>query len=86
MRSNHLRNLWSADQAVINGWLTIPDSFAAEVMANQGWDSLTIDLQHGLIEPAAMLVMLQAILCFHMRQNFTHEFYSTICFRLLIKN
>ncbi len=61
MRTNHLRHLWSADQAAINGWLAIPDSFSAEVMANQGWDSLTIDMQHGLIDPAAMVGMLQAI-------------------------
>ena len=61
MRTNQLRNLWAADQAAVNGWLTLPDSFSAEVMANQGWDSLTIDMQHGLIDPAAMVGMLQAI-------------------------
>jgi 4-hydroxy-2-oxoheptanedioate aldolase len=30
-------------------------------MAHQGWDSLTIDLQHGVIDYAAMVTMLQAI-------------------------
>jgi 4-hydroxy-2-oxoheptanedioate aldolase len=30
-------------------------------MAQQGYDALTIDLQHGLIDAAAMLAMLQAI-------------------------
>ena len=30
-------------------------------MAHQGWDSLTIDLQHGLIDYQAMVQMLQAI-------------------------
>ena len=40
--------MWQADQAAINGWLAIPNSFAAEVMAHQGWDTLTIDMQHGV--------------------------------------
>jgi 4-hydroxy-2-oxoheptanedioate aldolase len=56
-----LRELWQADQAVINGWLAIPNGFSAEVMAHQGWDSLTIDLQHGVVDYQAMVGMLQAI-------------------------
>jgi 4-hydroxy-2-oxoheptanedioate aldolase len=61
MRANRLRTLWQQDQAAVNGWLTIGDSFAAETMAQQGWDALTIDLQHGVIDYAAMVPMLQAI-------------------------
>ena len=30
MRENRLRTLWQADQAAINGWLTIPNSFSAD--------------------------------------------------------
>ena len=45
----------------MNGWLQIPNSFSAEVMAHQGWDSLTIDMQHGLIDYSNALPMLQAI-------------------------
>lgn len=61
MRENRLRALWRDDRAAVNGWLSIPDSFCAEVMAHQGWDSLTIDLQHGLVDYQAALGMLQAI-------------------------
>jgi 4-hydroxy-2-oxoheptanedioate aldolase len=61
MRINPLRTLWSQDKAAVNGWLTIGDSFAAETMAQQGWDSLTIDLQHGVIDYTALVPMLQAI-------------------------
>jgi 4-hydroxy-2-oxoheptanedioate aldolase len=61
MRENRLRSLWKADQAAVNGWLAIPHGVAAEVMAHQGWDSLTIDMQHGLIDYQAMVGMLQAI-------------------------
>jgi 4-hydroxy-2-oxoheptanedioate aldolase len=48
MRPNRLRTMWADDQPVMNGWLALPNSFSAEVMANAGWDSLTIDLQHGM--------------------------------------
>ncbi|MDP3084634.1 MAG: aldolase/citrate lyase family protein [Rubrivivax sp.] len=61
MRENRLRTLWKADQAAVNGWLAVPNSFSAEVMAHQGWDTLTIDMQHGVIDYAAMVHMLQAI-------------------------
>ena len=61
MRENRLRTMWKNDQAVVNGWLAIPNSFSAETMAHQGWDSLTIDLQHGVIDYQAMVTMLQAI-------------------------
>ncbi|MEY2690009.1 MAG: hypothetical protein RL375_4209 [Pseudomonadota bacterium] len=61
MRENRLRTLWRNDQAAVNGWLAIANSFSAETMAHQGWDSLTIDLQHGVVDYQAMVTMLQAI-------------------------
>jgi 4-hydroxy-2-oxoheptanedioate aldolase len=61
MRPNRLRQIWKTGGAVINGWLAIPDSFSAETMAHLDWDSLTIDLQHGLVDYQTMLPMLQAI-------------------------
>jgi 4-hydroxy-2-oxoheptanedioate aldolase len=61
MRENRLRTLWQNDQAAVNGWLAIANSFSAETMAHQGWDTLTIDLQHGVVDYQAMVGMLQAI-------------------------
>ncbi len=61
MRENRLRTLWKSGGAAVNGWLAIPNSFSAETMAHQGWDSLTIDLQHGVVDYQAMVAMLQAI-------------------------
>jgi 4-hydroxy-2-oxoheptanedioate aldolase len=61
MRENRLRTLWKNDQAAVNGWLAIANSFSAETMAHQGWDTLTIDLQHGVVDYPAMVGMLQAI-------------------------
>src|SRR5881398_2031895 len=61
MRENTLRRLWKSGAAAVNGWLAIPNSFSAETMAQQGWDSLTVDLQHGVVDYQAMVTMLQAI-------------------------
>ncbi len=61
MRENRLRTLWNENKTAVNGWLAVPNSFSAEVMAHQGWDTLTIDMQHGVIDYAAMVTMLQAI-------------------------
>ena len=61
MRENRLRSIWDEGGTVFNGWLAVPSSVTAEVMARQGWDSLTIDLQHGLVDYPAALTMLQAI-------------------------
>ena len=61
MRENRLRTLWREDKPAINGWLAVPNAFSAEVMAHQGWDTLTIDLQHGVIDYQAMVGMLQAL-------------------------
>ena len=61
MRENRLRTLWKSGRAAVNGWLAIPNGFSAETMAHQGWDSLTIDLQHGVVDYQSMIPMLQAI-------------------------
>jgi 4-hydroxy-2-oxoheptanedioate aldolase len=61
MRPNRLREIWAQGGAAVNGWLAIPNSFSAETMAHQGWDSLTVDLQHGVVDYTTMVPMLQAI-------------------------
>jgi 4-hydroxy-2-oxoheptanedioate aldolase len=61
MRKNTLKDIWARGETVVNGWLSIPSSFSAEVMAHQGFDSLTIDMQHGVIDYQVAVTMLQAI-------------------------
>ena len=61
MRENKLRSIWQGGGAAVNGWLAIANSFSAETMAQQGWDSLTVDLQHGMVDYQSMIPMLQAI-------------------------
>ena len=60
-RANRVRELWQAGKPVINSWLGIPSSFSAEVMAHAGWDSLVVDMQHGMIDYQVMVTMLQGI-------------------------
>ncbi len=61
MRENRLRAIWREGGVVVNGWLHVPSSFSAEVMAHAGWDSLTIDMQHGPVDYGSLVPMLQAI-------------------------
>jgi 4-hydroxy-2-oxoheptanedioate aldolase len=61
VRENRLRTIWSEDGTVVNGWLHVPSSFSAEVMAHAGYDSLTIDMQHGPVDYGSLVPMLQAI-------------------------
>ena len=61
MRENKLKSIWARGEAVVNGWLSIPSSFSAEVMANQGFDSVTVDMQHGVIDYQVAVTMLQGI-------------------------
>ena len=46
---------------ILNGWLSIPNSFTAEAMSKMGWDSITIDMQHGLSDYSTSISMLQAM-------------------------
>lgn len=61
MKPVQVRELLSQGRTVLNGWSVIPGGFLAEVMSSLGWDSLTIDVQHGMISEPDMLAMLQAI-------------------------
>ena len=61
MRKNKLKQMFKENKPIINGWLQIPSAFSAEVMAHQGWDSCTIDMQHGAIDYPNALSMLQSI-------------------------
>lgn len=61
MRENKIRKTWASGQAIVNGWLSAPSAFVAEVMAHAGFDSLTVDMQHGLADYGTAVSMIQAI-------------------------
>ena len=61
MRENRIKRIWQEGGSVLNGWLHIPSPYAAELMAHAGYDSLTVDLQHGPPDFKDTLKMMQAI-------------------------
>jgi 4-hydroxy-2-oxoheptanedioate aldolase len=56
-----LARVWREGRAAVNGWLSIPSTVTAELVARQGYDTVTIDLQHGLIDYQVALGMMQAV-------------------------
>lgn len=61
MRANAVRSRHAAGQPVFNAWLAIGAPYAAEIVAHQGYDAVTVDCQHGMIGFDVALAMLQAI-------------------------
>jgi 4-hydroxy-2-oxoheptanedioate aldolase len=61
MIPNRLKPLWAAGQPTLNGWCSIGNPFVAEIMAAQGFDSLTVDMQHGALDYSNLLPMFQAM-------------------------
>ena len=45
----------------VNGWCALPSPVTAEIMARQGFDLMTVDLQHGLIDYQMALTLLQVL-------------------------
>jgi 4-hydroxy-2-oxoheptanedioate aldolase len=55
-----MRRLLDSREVACGGWCMIPGAFATEVVSASGPDWLCIDTQHGLIDDAAMRLMVQA--------------------------
>ena len=58
---NRVKTIWEAGKVVMNGWLAIPSGFSAEVMAQCGFDSVTVDMQHGVQDYQSMVQCFQAM-------------------------
>lgn len=61
MIRNRLRDIWAEGRPVLQGWLSIGNAFSAEIMAAQGYDAISVDLQHGALDYADALAMFQAM-------------------------
>lgn len=61
MIKNGLKTLWEQGKPALNGWLSIASPFSAEIMAAQGYDSVTVDIQHGIVDYSAAVTMFQAM-------------------------
>jgi 4-hydroxy-2-oxoheptanedioate aldolase len=59
--ANGVKAAWASGKPVVNGWLAIPNGFSAEVMAQAGWDSLTVDIQHGVQDYMSMVTCFQGM-------------------------
>ncbi len=58
---NKLKARLKAGKACVNAWLAIPSGFSAEVMAQCGLDSVTVDMQHGVQDYQSMVQCFQAM-------------------------
>ena len=56
-----LQEVWERGETAVNGWLSIPSTVTAEMVARQDYDTITVDLQHGLIDYQVAIPMMQAI-------------------------
>lgn len=48
IRTNKVKELWREGKVPTMAWLSTPDPYIAEVMANVGFDVLVLDMQHGM--------------------------------------
>ena len=58
---NKLFDIWNKGEASVNAWLSIPNSFTAEAFGKMGWDSVTIDMQHGQNDYSTAIAMVQGL-------------------------
>ncbi|MCX8132999.1 MAG: aldolase/citrate lyase family protein [Roseococcus sp.] len=58
---NRVKEAWKAGKAVVNGWLAIPNAFTAELYSQCGWDSVTVDMQHGVQDYLSCVACFQGI-------------------------
>lgn len=55
-----LKRRWRAGETTTNCWLAIPDALVGEIAARSGFDTLCVDMQHGLADQASATRTLQA--------------------------
>jgi 4-hydroxy-2-oxoheptanedioate aldolase len=56
-----LTQFFASGAKAVNGWCALPSPVTAEIMGRQGFDLMTVDLQHGLIDYQMALTMLQVL-------------------------
>jgi 4-hydroxy-2-oxoheptanedioate aldolase len=61
MRPNALKKKIADGARCVGGWAAIPSPYATEIYAAQGWDYVTLDMQHGALDLNDVVPMLQAI-------------------------
>src|SRR6478672_4503681 len=59
--ANKVKEIWKSGKAVVNAWLAIPSGFSAEMIAQCGFDSVTVDMQHGVQDYLSMVQCFQSM-------------------------
>jgi 4-hydroxy-2-oxoheptanedioate aldolase len=61
MSRRTLKSIIAAKGYALTSYISMPGGLGAELYARQGWDAITLDLQHGLLGYDSMITVLQAI-------------------------
>ncbi len=61
MRRNALKDLFEKKQTALGGWCAIGNAYSAEVLGHCGYDTVVVDLQHGMIFLDQAMTMLAAL-------------------------
>lgn len=61
MRPNPLKTAFDAGAPALGAWVSLPTSMSAEIAGGAGFEYVCLDMQHGLIDYATSVPMLQAL-------------------------
>ena len=61
MRPNSLKDLFKKNQTALGGWCAVGNPYSAEVMGLGGYDTVVVDLQHGMMFIEQAMAMLAAL-------------------------
>lgn len=61
MRTNRLRDLLASGETAVSAWMSIGSPYLAEVLSHCGYDTVTVDLQHGMFDLETAVTLLQAV-------------------------
>ena len=50
MIKNKVKRAFSEGRVALNGWCSTANSMMTEILADQGYDSITVDMQHGIVD------------------------------------
>ncbi|MEO7253311.1 MAG: aldolase/citrate lyase family protein [Casimicrobium sp.] len=61
MRKNTLKEKMLRGECTTNGWCALGSSYSAELLGHAGFDSVTVDMQHGMFDFTQAVPILQAL-------------------------
>jgi 4-hydroxy-2-oxoheptanedioate aldolase len=61
MRPNSVKELFRKKQCALGGWCAVGSPYSAELMGHGGYDTVVVDLQHGMIFIEQAMAMLAAL-------------------------